>query len=250
MERMENTITYDCRPDFHNVIIIEGLPGVGNVGKIAADFISYKLETKRFATILSSDLPPQVFVDNESIAYPASEELWYAKDVNGHDIIFLEGEFQASTPQGQFELNKFIFEKIVKYDPELIITLGGYGLGQVVTEPQVLGVVNDSKLKTRLEKAGVTFKANEPQGGIIGAAAMFLVMADEYDIDAACIMGETSGFIIDHKSAKCVVDVLCKILGIELDTSEMQADIQQVEQINDEVQALAEASPEDLSYFR
>jgi hypothetical protein len=247
---MENIITYDCRPDFKNVVFIEGLPGVGNVGKVAADFISYKLEAKRFATILCSDLPPQAFVDSNNFIYPASNELWYVQDVNGHDIIFLEGEFQGSTPQGQFELCKFIFEKIIKYDPKLILTLGGYGLGQIVSDPRVLAVVNDDKLKTRLEKAGATFLPNEPQGGIVGAAAMFIILANEYDIDAACIMGETSGFIVDHKSAKAVVDVVCKLLGVEIDTTEMHNSIQQVEQINDEVQALAEVKPEDLSYIR
>jgi len=247
---MESVITYDCRPEFHNLIFIEGLPGVGNVGKIAADFISYKLDAKRMASILFSDLPPQVFVDSNDLAYSANNELWYVKDVNGHDIIFLEGEFQASTPQGQFELSKFVFEKVVKYDPKMIITLGGYGLGQVVSEPRILAVVNDEKLKTGFEKAGVNFIPSEPQGGIVGAAAMFLALANEYDIDAACLMGETSGFIVDHKSAKALVDVLCKYLGIELDTSEMQESVEQVEQINQEVQALAETDPEDLSYFR
>ncbi len=76
MGRMENIITYDCRPELKNVIFIEGLPGVGNVGKLAADYISYKLEAKRFASILSSDLPPQVFVDNDGYSYPASNDLW------------------------------------------------------------------------------------------------------------------------------------------------------------------------------
>jgi uncharacterized protein (TIGR00162 family) len=250
MERMESIITYECRPELKNLIFIEGLPGVGNVGKIAADFISYKLDAKRMAVILSSELPPQVFVDSDSYFYSACNELWYVKDVNGHDILFLQGDYQASTPQGQFELCKFIFEKIIGYDPKLVITLGGYGLGEVVKEPHVLAVSNDAKIKSMLEKKGVQFRPNEPQGGIVGAAAMFLLLANEYDIDAACLMGETSGFLLDHKSAKCVVDVLCKILGIELDTTEMQEDIQQVEQINDEVQALAETNPEDLSYFR
>ncbi len=250
MERMGNIITYDCRPEFHNVIFIEGLPGVGNVGKIAADFVSYKLDSKRLATILSSDLPPQVFVDENSCIYNANNELWYVKDVNGHDIIFLEGEFQGSTPQGQFELCRFIFDKIIGYDPKLIITLGGYGLGEIVKEPRVLGVVNNSKLKTKFEDAGVTFKPSEPQGGIVGAAAVFLALADEYGIDGACLMGETSGFIVDHKSASKVVDAICKLLGIELDTSEMNEEIQQVEQINQEVQSMVETTPEDLSYFR
>ena len=247
---MGNLITYDCRPDFQNLIFIEGLPGVGNVGKIAADFISYKLECKRLATIISSDLPPQVFVDENCCIYCANHELWYAKDVNGHDIIFLEGEFQGSTPQGQYELSKFVFDKIIRYDPKMIITLGGYGLGEIVEHPRVIGAVNDSAMRTKLEKIGVTFNPGEPQGGIVGAAAMFMALADEYGIDGACLMGETSGFLVDHKSASKVVNVLCKLLGIELDTSEMQEDIKQVEQINQEVQALAETKPEDLSYFR
>lgn len=247
---MENIIAYDSRPDLKNVIFIEGLPGVGNVGKLAADYISYKLDAKKLATILSSELPPQVFVDNECYSYSASNDLWYVKDINGHDIIFLEGEFQASTPQGQFELCKYIFEKVIRYDPKLIITLGGYGLGEVIMEPKVLATVNSDKLRTKLEKAGATFMPNEPRGGIVGAAAMFVSLANVYDIDAACIMGETSGFIIDSKSAKCVVDVLCKFLGIEIDTSEIESSAEQVDQLNNEVQALTETNPEDLSYFR
>ena len=250
MARMESMITYDCRPKFDNLVFIEGLPGVGNVGKVAADFISYKLNAKRLATIMCSDLPPQVFVDENSVITPANNELWFAKDVNGHDLLFLLGDFQASTPQGQFEMSKFIFDKIIGYDPKLILTLGGYGLGEVVNEPRVLGAVNDSRLRTKLEKNGVTFIANEPQGGIVGAAAMFLAFADEYGIDGACLMGETSGFIVDHKAARNVVQVICKLLDIEMDTSEMQEDVKQVELINQEFEALSTTDPEDLSYFR
>ncbi len=110
--------------------------------------------------------------------------------------------------------------------------------------------MNSDKLKTKLEKAGALFLPNEPRGGIVGAAAMFVSMADLYDIDAACIMGETSGFIIDSRSAKCVVDVLCRLLKIKIDTKELQSSAEQVDQLNDEVQALTEANPEDLSYFR
>jgi len=250
MAKMENMITYDSRPELNNVILIVGLPGVGNVGKIAADFIGYKMEAKRFATFLSSDLPPQVFIDDKNMFYPATNDIWYIKDVKGHDILLLLGEFQASTPQGQFELCKYIFEKIIRYDPKLVITLGGYGLGQVVESPRVLGVTNDEKLQNKLRKAGVTFSPGEPQGGIVGAAAMFIAFANEYDIDAACLMGETSGFLVDHKSGERVVECLCKFLGMKIDTSEMQTDINQIDMINTEVQAMAETSPEDLSYFR
>jgi hypothetical protein len=142
-----------------------------------------------------------------------------------------------------------VFERIVPYDPQVVLTLGGFGLGEIVTDPHVLGAVNDPKLKSRLEKIGVEFRPGEPQGGIIGAAAMFVVFANEYEIDAACLMGETSGFLVDHKSAKKVVDILCKFLGIEIDTSEMQESIEQIDHINDEVQAMADSKPDDLPYY-
>jgi len=247
---MENVITYDERPKLNRPILIEGLPGVGNVGKIAADFISYKLNAKRMATIISSDLPPQVFIDDVSCIFPANNELWYVKDVNGHDLVFLQGEFQSSTAEGQFRLSKFVFDKILPYDPSMIITLGGYGLGSVVSDPRVLGAVTDPKMKSKMEKFGVTFLPHEPQGGIVGAAAMLIMLADEYGIDGMCLMGETSGYIVDSKSAKCVVNVLCKMLGIELDTSEMQEDIDHVDEINDQVQALTQENLGDLSYIR
>jgi hypothetical protein len=76
MARMESLITYDCRPTLNNVIFIEGLPGVGNVGKIAADFLAYKLESERMASILFSDLPAQVLIDNDNHPYAVNCELW------------------------------------------------------------------------------------------------------------------------------------------------------------------------------
>jgi len=247
---MESLITYDCRPTFNNVVFIEGLPGVGNVGKIAADFLAYKLDGQRLASILFSELPAQVMIDNDNHPYAVNVELWYAKDVNGKDVIFLLGDNQPASGQGQFKLCKYIFDKIIQYDPQVILTLGGFGLGEIVTDPHVLGAVNEPKLKSKLEKIGVEFRPGEPQGGIIGAAAMFVAFANEYEIDAACLMGETSGFLVDHKSAKRVVDVLCKFLGVEVDTSEMQENIEQIDQINDEVQAMSDTKPEDLSYYR
>ena len=248
---MENTvITYNCRPELKRPIFIEGLPGVGAVGKVAADFLAEKLNATLLADILSEDLPTQIFLDEECVAQVARNEVWFVKDVNGHDLIFLLGEHQGSTTQGQYILTKFVFDKILPYDPSLIITLGGYGTGNIVTEPRVLGCVSDSKLKSRFEEHGVGFYPDEPAGGIVGAAAMFVAFGKEYGIDSICIMGETPGMFVDHKSAKCVVDVLASFLGIEIDTSDMQDEIDQIDEINKQAQdAVLETPKEDLSYF-
>ena len=124
MVKMASIVTYESRPKLNRPILIEGLPGVGNVGKIAADFICEKLNGRRFATILSDDLPQQVLLDEECVANAVDNELWYAQ-VNGQDIVFLLGEAQGTTPQGQFNLSKIVFEIMLRYEKLMIVKLGG-----------------------------------------------------------------------------------------------------------------------------
>ena len=115
MAKMANIVTYDYKPTLRKPVLIEGLPGVGNVGKIAADFICEKHNGKRFATILSEDLPQQVVLDDECVAKAIDNELWYA-DINGNDVVFLLGDAQGTTTQGQFNLSKLVMDIVLPYD--------------------------------------------------------------------------------------------------------------------------------------
>lgn len=247
---MASIVRHECRPILNRPVFIEGLPGVGNVGKTVADLLSRQLNAKLMARIYSEDLPPQVLLDDECVAELACQELWYVKDVNGHDLVFLLGNFQGTTPQGQYNLSQLVFDIILPYDPSMIVTLGGYGTGAAVSDPRVLGAVSDSKLKTMMEGFGVGFYPGEPQGGIVGAAAMLLGLGKIHGIDSVCIMGETSGYIVDHKSARNVLCTLGKMLGIEIDTSELQAGIDQIDEINSKALGKASEPEEDLTYIR
>ena len=167
---MASSVSYDSRPALRRPVFIEGLPGVGNIGKLAADLISEQLGAIRFARIYSDDLPPQVVLDDECIAEAACNELWYA-DIGDRDVVFLLGEFQGTTPAGQYNLSETAFRIVLPHDPSLVLTLGGYGTGQLTPAPRVLGAVSRPEMKPDLEAAGVGFYPGEPQGGIVGAAA-------------------------------------------------------------------------------
>ncbi|EQD61994.1 protein containing DUF75, partial [mine drainage metagenome] len=60
-----------------NPILVEGLPGVGNVGKLAADYLREQLKAKPLATIYSKFFPPQVYVGEEGIIRLVSNDLHY-----------------------------------------------------------------------------------------------------------------------------------------------------------------------------
>ena len=48
-----------------DAILLEGLPGVGNVGKLAATHLIEELKAKKCMEIYSSHFPPQVLIDED-----------------------------------------------------------------------------------------------------------------------------------------------------------------------------------------
>ena len=81
---------------------------------------------------------------------------------------------------------------------------------------------------------------------------MFLAFGRMYGIDSACIMGETSGYIVDYRSARNVVNAVCALLGISVDTSSFQEQIDGIEAASEAIAEKAQAAedPEDLIYIR
>ncbi|MDR2866501.1 MAG: proteasome assembly chaperone family protein [Methanomassiliicoccaceae archaeon] len=250
MARMENIVKFDERPDLRDPVFIEGLPGVGNVGKIAADHLAEKLNAKRFASVYSKHFPPQVTLDHECVAHLASNGLYYVKDAGKNDLIFLLGDFQGMTAEGQFELAEEFVTLAISMNVSKVFTLGGYGIGNVVEDPRVLGAVSSASMKPELERHGVTFVPGEPSAGIAGASGLILGMAQVRGIDAACLMGETSGYFIDHKSSAVLLKVLMNILDVDIDTKELDERSQQMDEFTSKIKEIAEGQQKDqLGYF-
>lgn len=248
---MESTVVYESKPRMKKPIFLEGLPGVGNVGKTAADFIAKSLKAEKFATIYSEHFPPQVMLDDDCVIHMASNELWHAK-VGDKDIVLLLGDCQAMTPNGQYLLCKDIFDNELEQNLGVkeIYTLGGYGTGAMVEEPRVLGAVSDAKVKDRLEECGVVFSPGEPGPGIVGASGLFLGFGKMAGIPSACLMGETSGFFVDYKSAVVLIGVLEKLIGFEINKAELAERAQQIDDLNTKVKEYgAEQEKHNLTYI-
>jgi len=247
---MSSLIRYDSKPELTRPILIECLPGIGNVGKAAGDFLADAVGAVKFATIYSKHFPPQVLLDENSVIEMASNELWFAKNVGKRDIIFLRGDFQGSTQEGQSELCMEIFDICLGYDVSDIITLGGYGTGLMIDKPRVLGAVSDISVKKDYEKLGVQFLPNDPQAGIIGASGLLVGLGKIYGIPAICLMGETSGYFVDHKSAMAVLNVLIKRLKIKIDTKELKEKSEHIDELTAKVKEFEDRNDkEDLRYF-
>ena len=124
-------------PKLKNPIFVEGLPGVGNVGKLAAEHLIDELDATKFAEVFSKDFPPQVFVLPNGTTKLVNNELYYwtAKKANQRDLLMLTGDYQGLSSQGQYEIADKILDLLEKHNVKELFTLGGYGLGRLVPKP-------------------------------------------------------------------------------------------------------------------
>lgn len=226
-------INYLERPKLKDPIFIEGLPGIGNVGKLAAEHLIDELGGKKFAEIVSKYFPPQILVQDGGLVKLVNNELWYVQGAGngGVDLIFLVGDFQGMNPEGQYELSDFVVQVLKELGTKRIFTLGGYGVGRIVEAPKVYGAATDKALIKEMEAYGVVFSRGEPGSGIVGASGLLLGLGALHNIQSVCFMGETSGYFVDPKSARAVLEVLTKSLGVTVSFDELEEKAKQIDAI-------------------
>src|SRR2546421_7809211 len=152
---MDNiVIRYLDHPKLEDPIFIEGLPGIGNVGKLAAEHLKDELKGVKFAEIFSKYFPPQVLVQDDGQVKLVNNEMHFVKRGPGKDIVLLTGDYQGLTPEGQYELSDFILQELKKLGVRRIFTLGGYGMGRLGAETPGLRAATGAEIVKEMEKYG------------------------------------------------------------------------------------------------
>ncbi len=249
------TVRYIAKkPKLKNPIFIEGLPGIGNVGKLAVEHLIDSINAIKFAEVYSKDFPPQVFINTDGTVKLVNNEFYYwkAKKIGQKDIILLTGDYQALSSNGQYELADKILDILEEFNVKEIYTLGGYGLGHEIKEPKVLCATTDKNLVKLMKKYGAIFKKNEPGGGIVGASGLLLGLGEMRGLKGVCLMGETPGYLVDPKSAKAVLNILTKITKIEINLSALEQKAKEIEYIAQQLKEMegpTKEKSEELKYI-
>jgi hypothetical protein len=184
---------------------------------------------EKIGEINSIYFPPQVIIDENGVSRLPRNELFYYNSGDRH-VIFLVGDFQSTSNEGHYLLADQYVDIAEELKVKRIYTLGGFGVGHLVSEPRVVGAVNNAALCPELEAAGVTFDRDQQGSGIIGAAGLILGISALKGIDAACLMGETSGYLVDPMSATSVLSVLTRLIGVPVDPTQLDARAAEMEQ--------------------
>lgn len=219
-------------------ILIEGLPGLGIVGKIAIRYLIKQLKAEKFAYLYSPHFPYFVLVNKKGGIRLLRGTFYFWKNKNGkNDLILFTGDSQAQTIEGQYEISDRILNFAEQHKASLIITIGGYRV-EVKDKPKVIAAATSPEL---LNKALQAKAMLSPMGSpIVGTAGLILGLARLKKMDALCLLGETRGYLPDPKAAKSVLEVLKSILNLDVNLDGLDEEIAKAEKMVVRLQKIEE----------
>jgi proteasome assembly chaperone (PAC2) family protein len=193
---------------FGPCVCLGGMPGIGSVGKVAADYIGTALECQTFQLMVSTGFPPEVPVE-DGIARALQVEL---KAPEGRDdLLILSGDAQPLKPPHTYNLAGEILKALRSFEVTDVITLAAY-VGS--SEETIYGVASDPDLARALEENGVALLRNGIVGGLNG---ILVGLCPLYGMRGVCLMGKTDGEkVVDLAAAEYLIEAASTLLNLEV----------------------------------
>ena len=226
----ETYVKETLKTELRSPVLIEGLPGMGMVGRIAVRFLIKQLGASRFAELYSPHFPYYVLVNKKGSVRLLRCEFFSCKNPGGdNDFVFLVGDSQAQTIEGQYEVTDAILDYAAQLGVKTIVTIGGFRQ-EAEKAPQVVAVSTKSELLERAVSAKAV--ASPPGNPIVGTAGLLLGLAKFREIDALCLLGETRGYLPDPVAARSVIEVLEKMFGFKVEYAGLDAQVEKSKEIS------------------
>jgi uncharacterized protein len=210
-------------------ILIEGLPGLGLVGKIAIRYLVKQMKAQKFAYLYSPHFPYFVLVNKKGNVRLLRGAFYFVKSPEGqNDVILFTGDSQSQTIEGQYDIAEKMLTFAKKHDVQTIVTIGGYRM-EAQGKPKVVVAGTSQRVIEKALQAGAMVSPNGSP--IVGTAGLILGLAPFKKIDAVCLLGETRGYLPDPLSARSVIEVIKNMFGLNVDLAGIDEEVGKAEKM-------------------
>ena len=231
-------VVFDKEPKLKNSIMLCGWPGIGNIGINAINTLREMLQAEEFAHIEPWDFfnPKKVLIKDgllKDLQFP--KNTFYHQRIKNQDLLFFIGQQQpaeAGTRYAEghkaYRMAELVLDVAEKFGCWRVYTSGA-AVTQIhhALRPRVWAVPNSSNLVDEFSAYDNTVlmsgaEGRESQGMITGLNGLLLGVAKKRQLEAVCLMGEIPYYLQAApwpypKASKSVMEVLEKILNIEID---------------------------------
>ncbi len=255
-----NTIVkplFKRKPRVKDATLLVGMPGIGLIGKIVADYLINKYKAKPLYDLYSPYFPQHMFMTKEATLKPIKATLYLFRDKK-RAFLVLVGDAQPLDAYGHYDFAHHVLELCKDIGVKRVIAVGGYSTGKLGPASKVFGLLSEhtakanKELRKQLTSLGVVF--GEVEGTIIGAAGLLPGFFSEGD--GICLLGETHGEYIDVSSARNVLKVLKSYLDLDVELEEMEKEAEKGDQIIKKIEQevkkkmIKPPNDKDITYIR
>lgn len=191
-------------------VLVEGLPGIGLVAKVAVAYLLKNVEAKRVCRFFSPFFPAIGYISDGKLVFSFAD-IYLAKHTP--PLLILYGNAQPSTSYGQYDLCQKIIDVSKRLGASTVLTIGGYGKESVSERRTIYCSSTDSSfLEEMLRKVdGVKYS-----GQIVGAAGLLTVLAAEAGMRNFSMLIETAEMAPDFFAARRAVEALVSLLDLKI----------------------------------
>ncbi len=216
-------------------VAVVGLPGIANVGKVAVETLVHVLEAEHVMDFFSSDFPPRVIVQQGIARVPKSTiHLYRAAPDEPHDVLTLTADFQPSSGSGVFEYADFVAGELSALDVKEVYALAAYEQGyseyfeSYPSPPRMYVSASSERLLAKI--SSIQGSVTTEEGMVVGANGIVPAWASSmYDIESACLLGETLGIIkVDYRAAKALLENISSLIGLKAHFDVIDTEISKV----------------------
>jgi uncharacterized protein (TIGR00162 family) len=195
-------------PQLEEPIFIEGLPGLGNIGAIAANHFIEFTDAEVFAELYSPYFPDYVIVNQDGTCRPPRYQFYVAKTKKKHYIV-LTGDSQPAIEDGpaHYDLCDEILNFAQRHGSKFVVTMGGVSTPKPGNEVYI-AATSEKLAQKYLDKRVLIYR----EGRIMGATGLLLGLAKKRGWKGVCLLGATSGFGAERGVAFTLYKVLTEIL--------------------------------------
>ncbi len=197
-------------------VVVEGLPGVGLVGGIAASYIIHQLGMELSGYVESPHLPPVAMLQQGIARHPFRI---YTKD----RLVVLYSEVPVA-PVHVHELSRRIAEWAHGIGASQVITLAG--IPSPMREPAVYGVAADEEAVRYLREHGINVLE---EGVVSGMPGQVLLDCAKLGMTAFCLLAQTPGMNPDPAGAAELIKVLNRLHGLEINVEPLLREAKEIE---------------------
>ncbi len=222
--------------DVENASVIEGSPELGLIGNIVGWLLVEELKMKEIGHVESKYFPPLAVLYRGVAIHPFRI---YAID----ELVLFLSDFIVP-PNLTYDMTNTIVEWMDRNNSKEIITLNSVAVRQKING--VAGAANSSEGLKRLNDLEIPILHF---GNINGLSGTLLTKSMSHNIPGSCLFAEVLNQYPDPRAAASVVDVLNRMLDIEVNPEPLLKEAEAIESRLKELANTVQSEGESPAYI-